>query len=249
VARRWRTLPAASLFFRQLVLSVMTQRRRRGLKGLEGFTLVEAMVGVAIAAILAFGYYATIGSKSATSVAADRAERAANAAISLFELANAIAAIETTNPPSSFLQQVGAYPSALSQLTIPITITDRNSCDRAGDVYLTGAVPAPPVEPGYVNGWKGPYFILAFVAGANTQLASGFTVQDDMVRLPASPVTNPKGDEWAGQLQIRLPSVTQLDAQALDAAVDLTISGTSGTVRYTASDPTVVNYELRVHGC
>jgi hypothetical protein len=100
-----------------------------------------------------------------------------------------------------------------------------------------------------VNGWKGPYSTYTFIAAASTQIASGFTAQDDLVRVPANPVSNPKADEWAGRLQIVFPSVTQQDAQALDAAVDFTISGTEGTVRYTATDPTALQYEIRVSRC
>lgn len=220
----------------------MSRRRR-------GFTLIEAIVGVTIAAVLATAFYLSINLGSSGSSAEDSAQRAAAAATSLFDIVNAMASLETTNPPTSFRQTVGGMPSALSQLTNPITTAQRNSCDRAADAYVTGTPPAVPGNPGYVNGWKGPYSIYTFVAGSATQIAEGFIAQDDLVRIPANPVNNPKDAEWAGRLQIVFPSVTQMDAQSLDAAVDFTISGTAGTVRYTASDPTALQYEIRVSRC
>ena len=215
-----------------------------------GFTLIEAAVGLAIAAILAAAFYYSFGSSSSGSGGDDRAARASAAAVSLFDIASAIAALETTNPPFSFLQTVGAYPSRLSQITTQITTADRNSCDRASDVYLATTPPNPPVNPGYVQGWKGPYYIVAFPLNGTVQLAPGFLVQDDMVRVPATPPgNNPSGAALAGRLQIVLNNVALLDAQALDVAVDSTTSGTSGTVRYNTTDPTIVNYELMVSGC
>ncbi len=216
----------------------------------RGLTFIEIIAGLAIAAILAVAFYATVGTTDQTSAGADQAERASKAAVSLYDIATAIAALETTNPAVSYLQTVGAYPSVLSQLSVPITTADRNSCDRVADAYSGAAIPGGGVAyPGYVLGWKGPYYIITFAAGASTQLAPGFVTQDDMVRTPANTGNNPPANALAGRLAIRMPSVTQSDAQALDAAVDRTISGTSGTVRYTASDPTVVDYELRVAGC
>lgn len=214
-----------------------------------GFTLIEAIVGVTIASVLATAFYLTMKLGSSGSDAEDRAQRAANAAVSLFDIVNAIASLETTNPPTSFKQTVGAHPTRLSQLTIPIAAGDRNSCDRAEDAFSTAALPQFPGNPGYILGWKGPYSIYTFPVGTSTQIAEGFIAQDDLVRVPANPPNNPKDAEWAGRLQIVFPSVTQLDAQALDAAVDLTISGTAGTVRYTASDPTALQYEIRVSRC
>jgi len=210
---------------------------------------MEVVVGMAIAAVLATAMFVTFARTTTQSAADDSARRAAAAASILFEVANSIAAIETTASPTSFVQTVGAYPTRLSQLTTPIAIVDRNSCDRVGDAYLGGGVPSPPVNPGYVNGWKGPYTTIMFQPGTNTQLVSGFITQDDMIRIPATPPNNPKAFELAARLLIEMPSVTQADAQALDAVVDQTISGTSGTVRYTASDPTIVDYEIRVSGC
>lgn len=216
-----------------------------------GFTLIEAVVGVAIAAILAFAFYATFASQGGggDSDADDRARRAGEAGVVLFDIASAIAALETTNPPVSYLQTVGAYPTRLSQLTTQITTADRNSCDRPADAYNGGAVPTPPAYPGYTQGWKGPYYILAFPLNGTTQLAEGFVVQDDMIRIPPDVGNNPNANALAGRLLIRMPSVSQLDALALDEVVDKTISNSSGTVRYTGSDPTVVDYELRVSGC
>ena len=236
---------ATSLFLLPLVLI----KRSKGLR--NGFTLIEAVVGVTIAAILSFAIYMVAGSRSmGGSEADDRAERAGQAAAVLFDIASAIAALETTNPPVSYLQTVGAYPTRLSQLTAPITTADRNSCDRVADSYTAAAIPASgPAYPGHTLGWKGPYYIVAFVLNGTTQVASGFVVQDDMIRIPANVGNNPRDNDLAGQLQIRMNNVTQLDAVALDAAVDLTISGTAGTVRYTGADPTAVEYELRVSGC
>ena len=212
--------------------------------------MIEAIVGVTIAAILATAFYLTMKLPgSSASSAEDAAERAANAAASLFDIVNAIASLETTNPPTSFRQTVGAMPTALSQLTNPISLGQRNSCDRVTDAYIVGTPPAVPGNPGYINGWKGPYSTYTFLAGGTTQIAEGFTAQDDLVRVPTTPPANPKDAEWSGRLQIVFPSVTQQDAQALDAAVDFTMSGTAGTVRYTATDPTALQYEIRVSRC
>ena len=215
-----------------------------------GFTMIEVVVGVTIAAVLAFAFYATFSlGGSALSAEEQRAQRAGEAGIILFDIASAIAALETTNPPTSFLQTVGAYPNNLAQLTTPITTADRNSCNRATDAYLGTAVPDPPQEPGYVLGWKGPYYRMSFVAGGTTQLAQGFLLQDDLIRVPTTPPNNPRGADLAGRLQMQMTNVALLDAQALDAAVDQVVSGSFGTGRYATANPTTVSYEIMVSGC
>lgn len=222
----------------------MGQRMKRG------FTLIEVVVGVTIAAVLAAAFYFTFNTSSSSQGGDDRSARAGAAAVALFDIASAIAALETTNPPFSFLQTVGAYPSRLSQITTPITTADRNSCDRVTDAYLGTAPPNPPVNPGYTQGWKGPYYIVSFPLNGTVQLAPGFLVQDDMIRIPGNPGNNPNANQKAGRLQIVFPSVALLDAQALDLAVDSTSSDSTGTVRFNpALNPTAVAYELRVSGC
>ena len=217
----------------------------------RGFTLIEVAVGVTIAAVLGVAFYAafSLGS-STTSEAEDRARRAGDAATVLYDIASTIAALETTNPPTSFLQTVGAYPNTLSQLSTQITTADRNSCNRPTDAYLGAAPPTPLQRPGYTQGWKGPYYRMEFVAGGTTPIANGFVLQDDLIRVPAIPPgNNPSGEEWTGRLQTRMIGVTLLDAQALDLAVDNAVNGLAGTVKYVTADPTDVNFEITVSRC
>ena len=216
----------------------------------SGFTLIEAAVGLTIAAVLAAAFYFSFNASSSAQGGDDRAQRAAAAAASLFDIASAIAALETTNPPVSFLQTVGAYPAKLSQITTQITTADRNSCNRPTDAYLGTTPPNPAVNPGYTQGWKGPYYIVAFPLNGTVQLAPGFIVQDSMIRIPSSPPgNNPSANQKAGRLQMVFNGVTQADAVALDVAVDSVTNRDQGTVRYGTSDPTIVFYELRVSGC
>ncbi len=216
----------------------------------SGFTMIEVVVGVTIATVLAVAFYATFSLGGSTaSEAEDRARRAGEASLILYDLASAIAALETTNPPTSFLQTVGAYPNTLSQLTTPITTADRNSCNRTTDAYVATIPPATLERPGYTQGWKGPYYRIEFPAGGTSQIANGFILQDDLIRVPAVPPSNPKADEWAGRLQMRMIGATLLDAQALDATVDNFIDGAAGTVKYANTDPTDVNFEITVSRC
>jgi hypothetical protein len=46
-----------------------------------------------------------------------------------------------------------------------------------------------------------------------------------------------------------MPNVALRDAQGLDGAVDDAVSGTAGTVRYAATDPTTVDYYVLISGC
>ena len=215
----------------------------------RGFTLAEVVVALAIAAVLALVFYSF--DTASTLQTSDQSDRVAQAALTLNDIARAIAALESTNPPTSFLQTVGAYPSTLSQLTHVITTSDLNSCRVAGtSPYTSSAIPTSGVtEPGYVAGWNGPYYQADFPVGGSYTVATGFVTQDDLVRNPTNLPPSPKGPDFAGTLAIRMPNVTRSDAIALDVQVDQIQDGTDGTVRYGTGDPVTVDYVLSVSNC
>jgi prepilin-type N-terminal cleavage/methylation domain-containing protein len=219
----------------------MTRRR--------GFTLAEILVALAIAATLGVAIFAVNSSSLVESGSLDTDTRATDARNKLSQIADAIAALQSTNPASSFLQTIGAYPLRLSQLTTQITTSDRNACKRAGtDNYTSAAIPTTgPDAPGYTLGWISPYFAQELPQAGGFELASGYVTQDTLVRSPAVPTGSGSGQ--FGTLSIRLPSVVRADALALDAKVDFVVDGTKGTLRYGAGDPVQVNYLLIVSGC
>jgi prepilin-type N-terminal cleavage/methylation domain-containing protein len=193
----------------------------------HGFTLIEVVVGVAIVAIVAAIYMFTVPSESP----GDR-ERYDTTASDLYDLAQSIAGNEPTRGQVSFRYVVGAYPSTLSQLTTPITTGNTNIC---GATFSAAQVAK----------WLNPFWSRVLLTGG-TNIASGFTLQDALVRLTAVPTP---GLNQAGTMVLRFASVTLADAQGLDGVVDESVSGTVGTVRYAATDPTTVDYYILISGC
>jgi len=188
---------------------------------------MEVVVGVAIVALVAAIFFFTIPSETA----GDR-ERYDNVANDLYDLAQAIAGNEPTRGQISFRYVVGAYPSSLSQLTTPITTSNTNIC---GAVFSAAQVAK----------WINPFWSRVLLTGG-TNVATGFTLQDALVRLTAVPTP---GLNLAGTMALRFPSVALADAQGLDAIVDESVSGTAGTVRYGATDPTTLDYYILISGC
>lgn len=203
-------------------------RRRRG------FTIVEIITAVAVIAVIA----AILVSSDTPETSNDRARYDA-AADALKNLAEAVAGYEPTKQQRSFHQIVGVYPGKLSHLTTLITTTDKNIC---GNAY-TG-----PVGTAGTNLYKwqnaaNPFYGSQLLT-AGTIIAPGFSVQDALILLnpAAAPLANS-----ANTMIIRLPSVTLADAKGVDLAVDGTVDGTTGTIRYSsASDPTVVDYYITI---
>jgi prepilin-type N-terminal cleavage/methylation domain-containing protein len=193
----------------------------------QGLTLIEVVVGLAIVAVVAAIVFYAIPRESP----GDR-DRYNGVATDLYGLAQAIAGNEPTRGQSSFRWVIGAYPSALSQLTTPVTTANTNIC---GATFSAAQVAK----------WLNPFWPRVLLTGG-TILASGFTLQDALVRLTSVPTP---GLNIAGTMALRFSSVTLADAQGLDAIVDDAVSGTTGTLRYAATDPTSVDYYILISGC
>ena len=208
-----------------------------------GVTLIEMVVGVAILTILA-----SIAISTDLVVSSNDRERYDEAAGTLGEIAQVIAGSEPTNPQTSFKWVIQRYPRALSQLTTPITTAQTSICNVVYTATFTAR-------------WLNPFWSKEF-RSTGTTIVPGFTLQDNLGTFPdaglgfyngttgvlqAAP-TGP-GFRTDGIISLRMPSVTQADAQGLDAAVDGTLSGVAGTVRYAGTDPTAVDYLIMVSGC
>jgi prepilin-type N-terminal cleavage/methylation domain-containing protein len=201
-----------------------------------GFTLIEMITAMTIIATIV----AIIIRVTVPESLNDRA-RVDAAADALASLATAIVAREPSKSPTSFKQVIGAHPSKLSQLTIPITTTDRNICNA---VYSGLAVPAKPIPPGYTLAWTKPFYYRQ-LSTAGTILTTGFTTQDALVLIGPAPGVN-----QASTMAIRMPAIILRDAEALDLSVDGSMSPTTGTIIYNAAnDPTSVDYYITISGC
>jgi hypothetical protein len=181
-------------------------------------------------------------------VSSNDRERYDTAADTLRKLSLAIGGSDPTNAQTSFKWVIQRYPRKLSQLTTPITTAGTNICGVAYTAAFTAR---------WVNA-----FWHQELRTTGTTIASGFTAQDDIGTFPLANLGFRNGTTGAfqaapsgagfrtdGVISIRMTNVTLADAQGLDAAVDGTVSGTSGTVVYGATDPTTVDYLITVSGC
>lgn len=209
----------------------------------SGATLAEVIVATAILAIIG-----SIVISTGVAVSSNERQRYEAAADTLRRLARVIAGNAPTNAQTSFKWVVQSYPRKLSQLTTPITTSETNICG----VPYAGAATARWVEP----------FWPVELRASGTNLTKGFTAQDDLGTFPEPNLGFRNGTTGAfqaapsgvgfrtdGIISIRLTSVSQADAQGLDASVDGAINGSAGTVLYSASDPTTVDYVIMVSGC
>jgi len=208
-----------------------------------GFSLAEVIVATAILAIIG-----SIVISTDLLVSSNDRERYAAAADTLRKLGLVVAGNDPTNTQNSFKWVIQRYPGKLSQLTTPITTGEANICG----VAYTGTFTAR---------WLNPFWPKE-LRTTGTILVSGFTAQDDLGTFPDPNLGYRNGTTGAfqaapsgvgfrtdGVISIRMTNVTQTDAQGLDAAVDGTINGTAGTVIYSATDPTSVDYLITVSGC
>jgi len=216
----------------------VTNLRRRA------FSLAEVITATAILAIIG-----SIVISTDLVVSSNDRERFDAAADTLQKLALAIGGSDPTNAQTSFKWVIQRYPRKLSQLTTPITTGGTDIC---GVAYTA---------PTFTSRWLEPFWPKEFQT-TGTVLVPGFTVQDNLGTFPDANLGYFNGATGARQaapsgvgfrtdgiISVRMPSVTLSDAQGLDAAVDGDISGSSGTVRYAATDPTAVDYLIMVSGC
>jgi len=192
-----------------------------------GFTILEAIVVIAIVAIIG-----TILLSSDTPESKNDRQRYDEASDALDSLTQAIVGNEPTKGQTSFRWVVGAYPGQLSDLTTKITAAGKTIC---GTFYSAAMV----------TNWTNPFWTKEFSTNGSI-LVKGFTMQNALVRLSSVPAL---GQNQADTFAIRMPSVALTDAKGLDLAVDGTIDGTAGIVRYSATDPTQVDYWILGSGC
>ena len=127
-----------------------------------------------------------------------------------------------------FLQRVNSkYPQQLHQLTTKIPLTER-SCN--GSVYVAAdTVTWNPVgvAPGGSGQWP-PYSGLAIVSGKGILTPVGWVHDSVLKSTTGSP-------SIAGWVEVHIDSLSLDDAQELDLAVDGSISGTTGLLRFAAN--------------
>ena len=237
--------PALSRRIRAASLPAFSDaRREREFDALRcGVTLIEVVVAVAILAVIA-----AIILSSDLLVSPNDRERYDAAADALAKLTQAIVGSDPTNPQTSFKWVINRYPRKLSQLTTPITTAGTTIC---GNTYSAGNV----------SKWLNPFWPQE-LRTTGTIIAPGFTVQDNLGAFPdaglgyfngttgvlqATPTGG--GQRTDGIISIRMPATLLADAQGLDLAVDGTLNGAAGIVRYAATDPTSVDYYIMVSGC
>ncbi len=209
----------------------------------RGISLAEVIVATAILAIVGSIVIST-GFVVSTS---DR-DRYATVADTLGRLAQTIAGNDPTNDQRSFKWVIQRYPRKLSQLTTPITTSQTDIC-------------GVPYTATHTARWINAFWPVE-LGTAGAILATGFTAQDNLGTFPDANLGYRNGTTGAlqaapsgvgfrtdGMISIRMTNVSQNDAQGLDAAVDGTLSGTAGTVLYSGSDPTSVDYVILVSGC
>ena len=138
-----------------------------------------------------------------------------------------------------FYTAVSSRPQALRQLTRQIVATDLNSC---GEVYRNVQLK----DDGSV--WAGPYLTRVAPSHGDLRLDIG-VVKDSLVRTP--PVAANNNDP--GNRVIRVESVQEHEARALDRRVDGSVNEASGKIRWamppSADGFVTVEYTMAVTGC
>lgn len=223
----------------------------------RAFTLVEMIVAIAIIGVIGVTVFVANASTSQRGLSElDNVEKAAR---TLTDLSEAIAlwTERRAGPPTSFYHIIGSNPGRLSQLTTPITTSDRNSCGLG-----TPLNNATRFGNNQIGLWEGQFFRQELPT-TGFLVAPGFFANDVMLRYSA--VYNPGGPPYfvqeyfptgdettAGTLAIVMPNVRYTDAVALAQRVEGDTVGIFGAVRFTrntTNTPVTVEYHIGIHGC
>ncbi len=126
-----------------------------------------------------------------------------------------------------FLQRVTKYPQQLHHLITKIPLTER-SCN--GSLYVAADTLAwNPVgaAPGVSAQWP-PYSGLPIVSGKGVLTPMGWVHDSVLKSTTGSP-------SIAGWVEVHIDSLSLDDVQELDLAIDGTVSGTTGLLRFAAN--------------
>lgn len=234
------------------MLTRMSSRARRGL------TLIEMVVATGLVAIIAVVIVLsnTVDTSQRGLSDSDNIEKAARTLADLSE-AVALWTNKGTGAQTSFFQVIGSNPATLSQLTTPITTSDRNSCGRSSPQTNSSKYAASEV-----NRWAGQFFRQE-LPPSGFLVAPGFFADDTLLRYSA--VYNAAGPPYfqqeyfsstdhttPGTLAIVMRNVAYVDAIALAQRVEGDTMGVFGAVRFTRNGtnaPVTLEYHIGIHGC
>jgi prepilin-type N-terminal cleavage/methylation domain-containing protein len=222
----------------------------------RGLSLFEVVLALAILAVLAVGVL-TWQANASADAGLDNIEQTARV---LSEFSEAIGLYTNTKASkvTSFFQVIGAAPRALSQLTSPISASDRNSCGAS--VPQTNASTYTSAQ---VGAWAGQFFRHPLPT-TGYLIAPGFFADDTLKRYSATfnaggpPYFQEQyfdnGDKTTpGTIAIVIRNVKIEDARALAQRSEGDRTGVRGAVRFdnTALDGSLVTveYHINIHGC
>lgn len=220
----------------------------------KGVTLLEIVISVAIVAAIAMYVTLAVGASSRSGGNVERVDKAAFVLSKLADATVKFANRDYNASQRSFTQQVGGLtpggvnPGRLSQLFIPISGTDLNSC---GGAFASGQV---TLWADATNG--GPFFPRP-ISTAGFNVSRGFFADDTLSRYDSAGVVTkvPAGGtgdlSTPGTLAIVMRNVDIDDAVALATTLEGDQTGTTGAVRFTRNGtaPVTVYYHMAIHGC
>lgn len=181
----------------------------------SGFSLTEVVVAIAIVAIM-------------TSILAVWSGGFVNRPV-VAQITSNLATVATA--VRNFRDDIGFYPSSLSQLIVQPAATGVNSCNVA-----FSSTP--------VLGWRGPYLPGDLVN--NAIVMESDTILGTFTRSPATAASRSE----PGLLRITVANTTQANAMQVDSVLDGDASVSTGSIQWgLVSTKPRLFYDLLISGC